>query len=51
MFTKTKLYEKAGRVFYNVTSTKVFFTLDGLKLRMDNLFEGVKLLGELSFQS
>lgn len=45
--TKTHLYEKYGHVFYNVTSTKVEFKLDGLKLRLDNLFDGVQSLGEL----
>lgn len=46
MNTKTHLYEKGGHVFYNVTSTKIDYTIDGLKLRLDNLFEGVKVLGE-----
>lgn len=46
MKTKTHLYEKSGHVFYNVTSTKVDYTLSGLKLRLDNLFEGVKVLGK-----
>lgn len=47
MITKTHLYEKGGHVFYNVTSTKIDYTIDGLKLRLDNLFEGVKVLGEI----
>lgn len=46
MKTKTHLYEKSGHVFYNVTSTKVDYTLSGLRLRLDNLFEGVKVLGK-----
>lgn len=46
MLTKTHLYEKGGHVFYNVTSTKIDYTIDGLKLRLDNLFDGVKVLGE-----
>lgn len=46
MITKTHLYEKGGHVFYNVTSTKIDYTIDGLKLRLDNLFEGVKVLGK-----
>lgn len=46
MKTKTHLYEKHGHVFYNVTSTKVDYTIDGLKLRLDNLFDGVKVLGK-----
>lgn len=46
MSTKTHLYEKGGHVFYNVTSVKIDYTIDGLKLRLDNLFEGVKVLGK-----
>lgn len=46
MNTKTHLYEKGGHVFYNVTNTKIDYTIDGLKLKLDNLFEGVKVLGE-----
>lgn len=49
MATKTHLYEKGGHVFYNVTSTKIDYTISGLKLRLDNLFEGVKVLGEYSW--
>lgn len=45
MSTKTKLYENGGHVFYNVTSTKIAYTIQGLKLRLNNLFEGVKALG------
>lgn len=45
LYTKTHLYEKANHVFYNVTETKIDYTLSGLKLRLDNLFEGVKALG------
>lgn len=44
--TKTHLYEKDGHVFYNITGTQVDYTLSGLKLRLDNLFDGVKVLGE-----
>lgn len=43
--TKTHLYEKYGHIFYNITDTRVDYTLDGLKLRLDNLFDGVKVLG------
>lgn len=49
MITKTYLYEKHGHVFYNVTSTKVDYTLSGLKVRLDNLFDGVKSLGMFEF--
>lgn len=43
--TTTHLYEKDGHVFYNITGTQVDYTLDGLKLRLDNLFDGVNVLG------
>lgn len=43
--TKTHLYEKDNHVFYNITGTSIDYTLDGLKLRLDNLFDGVKVLG------
>lgn len=46
MFAKTNLYQKNGHIHYNITEVKVLYTLEGLKLRMDNLFEGVKVLGE-----
>lgn len=48
MFTKTHLYEKHGHVFYNVTGTKVDYKISGMKLRLDNLFDGVKVLGKLN---
>lgn len=44
--TMTHLYEKDGHVFYNITGTQVDYTLSGLKLRLDNLFDGVKVLGK-----
>lgn len=43
--TKTHLYEKDGHVFYNITGTDVDYTLSGLKVRLENLFDGVKVLG------
>lgn len=46
MFTKVHLYENHGHVFYNVTETKVEYKISGMKLRLDNLFDGVKALGE-----
>lgn len=46
MRAKTHLYEKYGHVFYNITATRVEFKLDGLKLRLDNLFDGVQQLGK-----
>lgn len=49
--TKTHLYEKFGHTFYNVTETHVDFNMTGLKLRLDNLFDGVKALGKSSLKS
>lgn len=46
MRTKTRLVERDGLVFYNVTAVKVDYDLTGLRLRFDNLFEGVKALGK-----
>lgn len=43
--TKTHLYEKNGHIFYNITGTNVDYTISGLKLKLDNLFDGVKVLG------
>lgn len=48
LYTKTHLYEKSNHVFYNVTETRVDFNMTGLKLRLDNLFDGVKALGKFS---
>lgn len=45
MHTKTHLYEKGGFTFYNVTNTRVNFTLEGLKSYFSNLFNGQKQLG------
>lgn len=45
LYTKTHLYEKFGHIFYNITDTVVDFNITGLKLRLDNLFDGVKVLG------
>uniref|UniRef100_A0A1B0AG59 Circadian clock-controlled protein n=1 Tax=Glossina pallidipes TaxID=7398 RepID=A0A1B0AG59_GLOPL len=44
MHTKTHLYEKGGFTFYNVTNTRVNFTLEGLKSYFSNLFNGQKQL-------
>lgn len=46
MNAKTRLYEKGGHTFYNVTETKIDYELTGLKLRLNNLFDGLKALGE-----
>uniref|UniRef100_A0A336MJ95 CSON002346 protein n=1 Tax=Culicoides sonorensis TaxID=179676 RepID=A0A336MJ95_CULSO len=50
MHTKTKLYQKDNHIYYNVTHTKVQYTISGLRLRLDNLFEGVKLLEDSTNQ-
>lgn len=47
LYTKTKLYAKFGHIFYNITETRVEFNITGLKLHLDNLFDGIQLLGEL----
>lgn len=44
-YTKTRLYEKFGHIFYNITAVDVEFTMNGLKLQLDNLFNGIKILG------
>ncbi|XP_065090459.1 protein takeout-like [Ochlerotatus camptorhynchus] len=50
MKTTTTLYERDNHVFYNVTGSKVDFTISGLKLNMGNLFEGVKVLEDSTNQ-
>lgn len=42
------LYRKKGHYFYNVTAAHVDFDLGGLKLQLNNLFEGNKELGMLN---
>lgn len=44
--TKARIYEKHGHRFYNITEANVNFNMTGLKLQLDNLFNGIKLLGE-----
>lgn len=46
MNSKTRLYEKGGFTFYNVTDCRVDFKIDGLKSYFSNLFNGNKQLGE-----
>ncbi|XP_055904447.1 circadian clock-controlled protein daywake-like [Eupeodes corollae] len=46
MLTKVVLYEKAGNTFGNVSHCKVDFKIGGLKLRLDNLFNGQTELEE-----
>ncbi|XP_037036905.1 protein takeout-like [Bradysia coprophila] len=39
-----KVYEKFGHLFYNITKAQIDFTMSGLRLQLDNLFNGIKLL-------
>lgn len=41
-----KLYEKDDLTFFNVTSAHVKYNIGGLKLRMNNLFDGIDSLGK-----
>lgn len=43
---KSRLYEKHGHIFYNITEVRVDFNMTGLRVRLDNLFNGIKSLGE-----
>lgn len=45
-YSTTHLYEKGGHKFYNVTDVKVGYTMSGMRLRLNNLFNGVKELGK-----
>lgn len=47
--SNVKLYNKDGFVFFNVTAAHVKYTIGGLKLRMNNLFDGISSLGKLTF--
>ncbi|KAG6450672.1 hypothetical protein O3G_MSEX006716 [Manduca sexta] len=40
-----KLYDKDDFVFFNVTAAHVKYSIGGLKLRMNNLFDGIDSLG------
>lgn len=46
MRTRTRLVEHDNLIFYNITGVKVDYDLTGLRLRFDNLFDGVPALGE-----
>ncbi|XP_001850082.2 protein takeout isoform X1 [Culex quinquefasciatus] len=50
MKTTNVLDVRNGHVFYNVTNTKVDYTISGLRLHMGNLFEGVKVLEDSTNQ-
>lgn len=43
-----KVYEKDGFTFFNVTAAHVKYSIGGLKLRMNNLFDGIKSLGKFT---
>lgn len=40
MHTKTRLYEKGGFTFYNVTTVRVDLDLTGVKTGFENIFNG-----------
>lgn len=40
------IYEKYGETFFNVSKIQIDFTMGGLRMKFDNLFNGIKLLGE-----
>ncbi|KAJ2950151.1 hypothetical protein O0L34_g11503 [Tuta absoluta] len=44
MLSDVKLYDKDGFTFFNVTAAHVKYSIGGLKLRMNNLFDGIKSL-------
>ena len=41
-----KTYTKDDYVFFNVTAAHVKYNIGGLKLRMNNLFDGIESLGK-----
>lgn len=43
--TKVSLYEKDGHKYYNVTDTKIQFSVTKLKVNIENLFNGLKEIG------
>ncbi|RVE52967.1 hypothetical protein evm_002444 [Chilo suppressalis] len=44
IFSDVKLYDKDGLIFFNVTAARVKYAIGGLKLRMNNLFDGINSL-------
>ncbi|CAD7077894.1 unnamed protein product [Hermetia illucens] len=46
LYTTARLYEKGNFTFCNVTDAKASYTIDKLKTRFDNLFNGNKELEE-----
>lgn len=45
IISDSKLYNKDDFVFFNVTGAHVKYNIGGLKLRMNNLFDGIESLG------
>lgn len=45
LHSTVSLYEKDGYKYYNVTNTDLNFSLSGLKVNLENLFNGLKELG------
>lgn len=45
IISDVKLYNKDEFVFFNVTGAHVKYSIGGLKLRMNNLFDGIESLG------
>lgn len=43
--SEVKLYSKDDITFFNVTSAHVKYNIGGLRLRMNNLFDGIESLG------
>lgn len=46
IISDVKLYEKDEFVFFNITAAHVKYSIGGLKLRMNNLFDGINALEE-----
>lgn len=51
IISDVKLFKKDEFSFFNVTAAHVKFAIGGLKLRMNNLFDGIDSLGMFSLQS
>lgn len=44
--SEVKLYSKDDITFFNVTTAHVKYNIGGLRLRMNNLFDGIESLGK-----
>lgn len=47
--TKFRINEKFGHAFFDVSEANVNFNMTGLKLQLDDIFYGIKFLGESLF--